>query len=361
VLQDGSLLYEGGLADATANGAGKLYEGGALVYSGEFAAGVYQGEGALYRPDGSLRYTGGFAQNLFNGAGKLYNETGGLLYEGDFTDGVFHGEGKLYGETGGLLYEGGFSRGLYDGEGTEYDIETGFQLFEGKYRDGRRMEAGTEFDGDGQPVTPPPPVPREGAQALLGHGYAEISGAYAKAGTPLREQPLADALLCFDDTSGYIYRFSMSKEEQDEGAGELIQIFFCGLSAIDGIVVGADLSDVPRELDSLWELNTAEQVALGFSNSLWGREVPTTEVSGTVSVGEEHIVIAYYHAAPPEPPAVQPEAIEAETEEATEAIYEPLPSGKGPQPEEIIEMPQPPGKVLFIGVMPAYEDILIEE
>ena len=108
VLLSGSLIYEGSLKEAAANGRGKLYDDNILIYEGDFVQNMYQGKGKLYNQDGFLLYEGDFIQNLYHGEGKLYNPDGYLLYDGEFVQNLYNGEGKLYNPNGSLLYAGGF-------------------------------------------------------------------------------------------------------------------------------------------------------------------------------------------------------------------------------------------------------------
>lgn len=278
--------YVGSFTSGVRNGSGRIYKGTALIYDGEFKDDLRHGSGAEYQ-NGALLYTGSFASDEYSGAGKLYDAQGQPEYDGDFLFGLPDGAGKLY-SGGVLLYDGEFSRGKYNGDGTLYDILTGFPVFSGKFLDGHPMEAGVRFGSDGIPATeaPSPPTPRPDPASLLGNSYSDVLHALSLSGIAVKEQLMDGLQLAIDEDSGVIYRFS--------DPGHLVSVYYYGLMAADGIIVGADISDFAATAGRKAEITTAEMLALGYSNALWGREAAASELDCAVFAGKTRTITAYY-------------------------------------------------------------------
>jgi len=139
---DGTLLFEGRVEDAAAQGEGRLFEGELLVFEGEFSQNMFHGFGTLFSSSGLVRYTGNFEANKFHGAGRLYDDYGNLKYEGNFINGIFYGHGVLHFVIEGIsyTYAGAFAAGAQTGFARLY--RNGRLRYEGDFKDG-------VFQGDG--------------------------------------------------------------------------------------------------------------------------------------------------------------------------------------------------------------------
>lgn len=300
LYRDGSFIYEGSFELGLCNGEGTEYKDGVVTYSGSFANGLRDGQGTEYK-DGELLYTGGFSSGKYSGSGKLYGKDDTLIYDGEFLSGKYNGRGKLY-EKGVLLYEGEFSGGKYNGEGTEYDTATGFPLFSGKYSYNVRMKAGIEYDENGKPAAESEtPAPRPDPLSLMGRGYSDVQTYLAKAGIAVREQAADEnTLFLIDADAGIIYSFSLIEKGIPDA---VTRIYYYGLLAADGIVVGSDVSDITRAENGSAGLNTPELLVLGHSNALWGRDISASDAHGLVYAGDIYAVTAFYQLPEfPEPP-----------------------------------------------------------
>lgn len=320
-LPDGSLLYEGDVGGTAANGNGKLYQNGFLLYDGGFLENLYNGRGILYAPDGSVIYTGDFADNLYHGFGTLYFKLGkdnysytgsfdmgarsgegmlrrnnAMIYEGGFKDNMrnglgreyvygklryegsflrdaYEGDGKLFDGNARLIYEGSFSLGKYGGDGTEYDPKTGYPVFQGKYLDGSRMEAGIEYGAHGTPIfdalSNPNPLD------LMDHTYMDALSVLSGNLAACREQSIDGHRLIIDEASGVIYAFSLNE------AGEpktLSEIYLCGLASAGGLVVGSEIGDMAELTAQIPYIREGELFALSLSNAFWGKETREDEL-----------------------------------------------------------------------------------
>jgi hypothetical protein len=341
--RDGVLYtYVGNFDGGVQSGEGKLYRGAGLIYDGAFKSGDYHGEGTEYATGGAIVYAGGFVNGKREGSGKEYSN-GALLYDGAFLAGEYDGEGKLY-QNGVLLYEGGFSKNKYNGDGTEYDVLTGFPVFSGKYTDCERMESGTEFGADGEPIAAA--VPLLDPLSLLNWSYADATAALAGAGLAPKEQSADGTLLAVDGESGVIYGFSVLP---DGAPGDLKTVYCYGLMSVEGFVIDADIAHVQKQPDDEAEMSTTELIALAYSNVQWGRDVAAAKTRGAVYTGEKYTVTVY--CLPPEPePKPEPEAdTESAPEPESDAETEPESVPEPTAPERIS------GKILFLRVEPAAE------
>ena len=316
--EEGFLLYRGEFAANLYHGQGELYgEEAGVVYSGEFANGLFEGKGTLHYvldeiayvykgefKEGAqwgqgqlfsgetLLYDGSFVAGVYEGEGRLYQQ-GRLLYAGGFAAGLYEGDGKLY-EKGSLLYKGEFVAGLYDGEGVEYNPATGFKAFEGKYLEGKRMAAGTVFDEKGAALAALPqlldPV------ALLGWSYDDTCLALSQAGITGRLLPqLSGYQPLVDEQSGVIYVFALAGGDKP---GRLEQVYLCGLSATNNIVVGANTGSVRLPVQGAEAPGKTTEplatVSLALSNTYWSRNAELSQVGRVSYRGDGVQVTAYY-------------------------------------------------------------------
>ncbi|TLS53964.1 hypothetical protein FE782_01030 [Paenibacillus antri] len=169
---DGSLLFEGELAEGLYQGPGKLFEPdgsvlqegtfekgqllqgsaydseGVLLYAGSFAAGMYSGQGTSYYPNGAVRYQGEFQAGMPSGQGRLFDEAGVLLYEGAFANGAYAGEGTEYDGAGNIRYQGAFLAGKYNGAGKLLTVG-GVVRYEGMFSNGLPTGQGVMYYPNG--------------------------------------------------------------------------------------------------------------------------------------------------------------------------------------------------------------------
>jgi len=149
LLSDGSLLFEGRVEDAAAQGEGRLFEGESLLFEGEFSQNMFHGFGTLFSSAGLVRYTGNFEVNKFHGEGRLYDEYGNLKFEGNFINGIFYGHGTLHYVIDGIsyTYAGEFAAGAQTGFARLY--RNGRLKYEGDFKDGVFQGAGHLYFDDG--------------------------------------------------------------------------------------------------------------------------------------------------------------------------------------------------------------------
>ena len=321
---NGEVVYDGMFENNLYHGAGTLHNtetSPAYTYSGTFSNGEKSGVGRLFRGD-TLIYEGEFAHGLYEGQGKLRD--GDKLYDGAFVAGLYEGMGKLY-KNGALMYEGEFAAGLYNGVGTEYNPETGYKMFEGRYLAGERMAAGITYDENGEaPVVIPEyldPI------SLLDMSYEDACVELFKAGISCRSITSLDGmLLLIDDAGSVVYNFVLDKDTAKPQY--LAKVYLCNLSAVGGIVIGTDTDLVKHNVYATSApgtlLGTEEAFALALSNRYWSR---SAEISGIGSISylvEDKLITAYY--LPDTVP--EPEPVQVGTEDDGTPIME-LPE---PQP-----------------------------
>lgn len=147
--ENGTMVYQGGLAEGKYSGKGKLYDPlGSILYEGEFVDGLYTGKGKLYGASGELLYDGDFAKGQMTGTGSRYDGQITPIYTGEFKDGVFNGKGTLFYSNGAPRYEGEFKNGAYGGAGTEYYLSKKVR-YSGGFLDGQYDGAGKLLNANG--------------------------------------------------------------------------------------------------------------------------------------------------------------------------------------------------------------------
>ena len=131
-------VYEGETISSVANGKGiKRYTGkwAGQVYEGSFRNNKSHGHGTFSWPSGAV-YTGDWKNGKIEGKGT-YFFADGATYEGDMKNGMSHGFGK-YIYVDKRTYEGEFQNDKQHGVGT-YKSQNGTILFQGEYRNGKRV------------------------------------------------------------------------------------------------------------------------------------------------------------------------------------------------------------------------------
>lgn len=381
LLPDGSLLYEGTVLGASAEGTGQLYHGGRLLYEGAFVENRYHGQGRLYAGDGRLLYHGSFANNVFQGEGVLYGEDGRVVYEGYFKDGLFEGQGKwrdgplryeggflaglfdgngkIY-QNGALVYAGEFAEGLYNGSGTEYDPASGHKRFEGRYLAGERMEAGTVYAENGEPpaepfIEEPVDIPVFfNPETLLGAGYDEVCTVLYENGVTVRAvSPPEDHFLLMDDVNGVMYALSINDATGEPLA--LTHVYLCGMSASRQVAVGMDTRQVKWPVIASREPGTVSEpeaaFGLALSNRHNGRLIALHEIGSVTLEAEERTLTVYFLPDPPPVPVVETDtAIVYPPDESTpQADPAPAPT-PAPTPNPTPDPEPPGGIILFLKV-----------
>lgn len=148
---DGTLKYEGQLADGKMHGKGKLYrEDGSLWYDAEFVGNIAEGEGTFVQK-GNIEgndvtdyyYVGEIIDGIPNGQGAGFDPSGEMIYEGSFKNGKYDGHGQYY-VNGTLIYDGEFSTNKYDGYGKLYSH--GRLFYEGEFKYNNRHGKGKLYD-----------------------------------------------------------------------------------------------------------------------------------------------------------------------------------------------------------------------